>query len=183
MQKLVKINDKEEAKTYQADDKDSQLTIFLEKRIEVLKKTKDNILDGFNFLELMKRADREYKPKDLLETSSVASLVTVADEESGSDSSNATIVDVSLAADKANWRSSISEPTLLVKIQTALSILIDQNPEAVFNTDIEKYQKRNNIGKALWKRNWEITALKFLSYLYLTLLSMDLQLDIQFLVY
>ena len=156
MEKLKQINEVPEVKNYQADEKESQLIIFLDKRIEVLKQTKKDVLDGFNFEEMMKKADREYRPKDLLATSSVSTLVTIENEDAGNTNTNANakIIDISGEADRANWRSSISEPTLLVKIQTALSILIDQNPEAIFNTDIERYQKRNNVGKAIWKRNW-----------------------------
>jgi len=155
MKKLVKINEEVKTKTYKADDKEVQLNRFLEKRIEVLKKTKLDVLNGFNFEELMKKADREYSPKDLSGKDSVSSLVTVANEESSSNA-NASIVNVSSESDKADWRSSISEPTLLVKVQTAISILIDQNPEAVMKASCDKYEERNNIAKAILKRNWEL---------------------------
>ena len=147
---------KKEAKEYQPTDQEKEIILFLDKRIPVLKKTKTDILDGFNFEEMMKKADREYKPKDLLATSAVSTLVTIADEDAGNTNANAKIVDITTEADKAKWRSTLSEPTLLVKIQTALSILIDQNPEAVMKATCEKYEKRNNIAKAIWKRNWEI---------------------------
>ena len=155
MKKLIKINDEIETKTYKADDKEIQLTRFLSKRIEVLKKTKQDVLNGFNFEELMKKADKEYSPKDLLATSNVSSLITVENEDSTS-SANASIVNVTAETDQANWRSSISEPTLLIKVQTAISILVDQNPEAIMKASCEKYEKRNNIAKAIFKRNWEL---------------------------
>ena len=156
MEKINKINEEVVTKTYQADEKQNQLTKFLEKRIPILKKTKLDILNGFNFEELMKKADREYTPKDLLATNAVSTLVTIENEDAGSSNANAKIVDITGEADKANWRSSISEPTLLVKIQTALSILIDQNPDATMKATCDKYEKRNNIAKAIWKRNWEL---------------------------
>lgn len=155
MKKLINFK-KKEAKEYQPTEQEQKIILFLDKRIPVLKKTKTDILDGFNFEEMMKKADREYKPKDLLATSAVSTLVTIADEDAGNTNANAKIVDITTEADKAKWRSTLSEPTLLVKIQTALSILIDQNPEAVMKATCEKYEKRNNIAKAIWKRNWEI---------------------------
>ena len=155
MDNIKKINDEKDVKVYQPDEKQNQLKDFLTARVEVLKKTKLDILDGFNFEELMKRADREYKPKDLLESSNVESLVTIANEETNDDAS-ASIINIGLERNKANWRSTISDPTLLVKVQTALSILIDQNPEAIFKASSEKFEKRTNVAKALWKRNWEI---------------------------
>lgn len=156
MDNLKKINEEPKTKTHTATDKEYQLADFLSKRIEILKKTKEDILDGFNFEALMRKADREYVPKDLLATSKVSTLITIGDEDAGNTTSNAKIVDIALDADRANWRSSISEPTLLIKIQTALSILIDQNPESVFKATCEKYEKRNSIAKAIWKRNWEL---------------------------
>lgn len=156
MKKLKKIDEELKTENYVADENEQKLSKFLESRIEVLKKTKLDILDGFNFEELMKRADREYIPKDLLAKDSVSTLVTIEDESVGNSNANAKIVDITGEADRANWRSNISEPTLLIKIQTALSILIDQNPEAIFKATCEKYEKRNKIGKAIWKRNWEL---------------------------
>jgi len=156
MKKLINFNKNKEVKSYQPTEQEQKIILFLDKRIPVLKKTKLDILDGFNFEEMMKKADREYKPKDLLATSAVSTLVTIADEDAGNTNANAKIVDITTEADKAKWRSTLSEPTLLVKIQTALSILIDQNPEAVMKATCEKYEKRNNIAKAIWKRNWEI---------------------------
>ena len=156
MKKLLNLNKKEKAKEYQPTDQEKQIILFLDKRIPILKKTKTDILDGFNFEEMMKNADREYRPKDLLATSAVSTLVTIADEDAGNTNANAKIVDITSEADKAKWRSTMSEPTLLVKIQTALSILIDQNPEAVMKATCEKYEKKNNIAKAIWKRNWEL---------------------------
>lgn len=158
MKDLKKINEPDKVKTYQASDKDNQLTTFLSERIAILKATKEDILNGFNFESLMKLADREYQPKDLAHTTNASTLITVEGEPNGSSNANAEIVDISLAKDKANWRSTASEPTLLIKIQTALSILIDQNPEAVLKATCEKYEKRNNVAKAFWKRNWELTG-------------------------
>ena len=60
----------------------------------------------------------------------------------------------------SEWRSSVSEPTLLIKIQTAISILVDQNPEAVFKALIDKYKPTSAIAKAIWKRSWNIAQSK-----------------------
>lgn len=159
MKNLTKINEEPQVKTInEVDTKEQQLSIFLEKRIEVLKKTKLDILNGFNFEQMMRRADAEYLPKDLLSKQNVSTLITVTDEEVTSSNSNAKIVDISNEESKANWRSTVSEPTLLIKIQTALSILIDQNPEAILKASCEKYEKRSKIANAIWKRNWELNC-------------------------
>jgi len=156
--KIKKLNEEIKTKTYQAKDKESQLSTFLDKRIDILKQTKKDILNGFNFEELMKQADREYTPRNIYSKDNVSTLITVANEDGAGTSgvnSSASIVDIG-DYDKANWRSTISEPTLLVKIQTALSILINQSPEATLKASCEKYKKRSALAKSLLKRNWEI---------------------------
>ena len=157
MQDIKKINDEQEVKNFNLDDKEQELTIFLEKRIEVLKKTKQDIGGGFNFEDLMVSADREYQPNSLIQktTGNNKKLVYLQDEETGLRGTSR-IVDLGQLGGRS-WRSNLSEPTLLVKIQTALSILIDQNPEATFKGSCDKYEQRNNLAKAIWKRNWSLT--------------------------
>ena len=58
------------------------------------------------------------------------------------------------------WRSNASAPTLLVKIQTAFSIMIDQNPEGMLTALQRKYEDRTALAYSLWKRNWSITDAK-----------------------
>ena len=154
------LNEEVVVKTYQADPKESKLALFLEKRTEVLKQTKLDILNGFNFEELMKQADREYAPRDIYSNNKngAETLITVANEDgvgTGGASSSSSIINLDDYG-KANWRSTISEPTLLIKVQTALSVLIDQNPESILKASCEKYKKRTAVAKALLKRNWEI---------------------------
>lgn len=151
MDNLNNINDEPVIKSYNEGKKEVQLLDFLKKRIEILKDTKKDILNGINFEEIMKDADREYQPRDLRKAQD-KNTILVQDEETGLRGTSKFVT----LPDSDDWRSTISEPTLLVKLQTALSVLIDQNPEAVFKATNEKYEKRNNIAKSLWKRNWEI---------------------------
>lgn len=58
------------------------------------------------------------------------------------------------------WRQQSSAPTLLAKIQTALSIIIDNMPEADLVALLKKYQSSTDLAYALWKRNWSITDAK-----------------------
>lgn len=55
------------------------------------------------------------------------------------------------------WRQASSAPTLLVKIQTALSLIIDQMPEADLVPLLKKFEKTTDLAYSLWKRNWSIT--------------------------
>jgi hypothetical protein len=55
------------------------------------------------------------------------------------------------------WRSNNSDPMLLNKIQTAISIMIDQNPEAALTAMGKKFEARTKLAYAIWKRNWGLT--------------------------
>lgn len=55
------------------------------------------------------------------------------------------------------WRQASSAPILLVKIQTALSLIIDQMPEADLVPLLKKFEKTTDLAYSLWKRNWSIT--------------------------
>lgn len=58
------------------------------------------------------------------------------------------------------WRQAASAPTLLAKIQTAVSIIIDQQPEAELTSLLKKYSATTDLAYALWKRNWQISDAK-----------------------
>lgn len=59
-----------------------------------------------------------------------------------------------------NWRSNNSAPFLLIKIQTAFSVLIDKNPEAMLTALSKRYDGSTALAYSLWKRNWSITDAK-----------------------
>jgi hypothetical protein len=153
---IVKINDEPEVKIINLDEKETKLQDYLATRITELKKTKTDILGGFDFEQLMRDADREYKPNDLSKKAKDGkeNFILMQDEETGLRGTSK-VVDLN-AFKEGSWRSTLSEPTLLIKIQTALSILIDQNPAATFKGINEQYEKRNDVAKAIWKRSWEI---------------------------
>lgn len=147
---MEKIDEKIEAtENYNPNDKEIKLRDFLEKRIGVLKNSKKNILDGVDFDKVMKDADDEYAPKDDKGGNVVEVLVERENELTGLRGSKFEKI-----KSEDDWQSHISQPTLLVKMQTAMSILIDNNPEAVFKAITEKYKNNEAIAKAIWKRNW-----------------------------
>jgi hypothetical protein len=156
---IKKLDEQPKIETFEGTDEENILVKFLDDRLQTLKKTKTDILGGFNFEELMRAADREYLPNSLIKKKTDTdgkNVVFIEDEETGLRGASK-IVNLD-SADQNGWRSNISEPTLLVKIQTALSVLIDQNPEALFKGVNEEYEKRNNLARSIWKRNWEINS-------------------------
>jgi len=61
---------------------------------------------------------------------------------------------------ETNWQSDISQPNPFIKIQIALSILIDQNPEGVFSAASKKFQATSELMRQLYKRSWETAKSK-----------------------
>lgn len=164
------IKEKEEAqKPYQPNTEEEEILQYLRKRIPVLKDSKKNILGGLNYEDIMKEADREYQPRFLREKQKSGNVILVQDEIKGIRGSR--IVSIT-GKEGTEWRSDISEPLLMVKVQTALSILVDRNPEAIFKAVCEKYQKTSNLGYALWKRSWNIGRSKHQLKLFIFCLCM-----------
>jgi hypothetical protein len=56
---------------------------------------------------------------------------------------------VKIGDDTESWRSHNSEPTLFVKMNTALSILLDKDPEAFFEPGSKKYEATTKIAHSL----------------------------------
>lgn len=140
---------------YNPTGEELEVNDYLKLRIPILKETKKNILDGFNFEQLMKDADKEYIPHNLRENKS-SSVVLVQDEIKGLRGSRV----VPIGDSQEDWRSDVSEPTLLSKVQTALSILIDQNPDATFKALNDKFKKNTQFAYGLWKRSWSVAKSK-----------------------
>lgn len=153
MADIKNLNKETTPEAYTPNESEVELGEFLKKRVAVLYETKKDIIGGLDFSEIMRAADREYQPDRFLETNRDTQKFLVEDELNGLRGSRLTTLP---STDGTNWRSNVSEPTLLVKLQTALSILIDQNPEGIFKATTEKFEARNNVAKALWKRNWEL---------------------------
>ena len=141
---------------YTPDGQEKQVQDHLEKRIPILKKSMKNILGNFDFAQLMKDADKEYVPHNLKEsTQKTGSVYLEADETLGI--RGARIVPIT-GNEGGEWRSDISEPTLFVKVNTALSLLMQSNPDAEFKATMKKYKATTNLAKAIWKRSWDIAC-------------------------
>jgi hypothetical protein len=156
---LLKEEKKVDAGAYSPTGYEKLVQTHMQKRLPVLKKTKQNIIGDIDFEQIMKDADREYAPRSLSDKVADAnkSVYLEADETTGL--RGARIVPIT-GKEGTEWRSNVSEPTLFVKIQTALSILVDQNPEAVFKAILDRYKPTTHIAKAIWKRSWEIAESK-----------------------
>lgn len=100
-----------------------------------------------------KQADEEYVPHELDFGTTRKRFET--DQDTGLRSRMVPVGDTT-----QQWRQASSAPTLLAKIQTAVSIIVDQQPEAELVALLKKYTATTELAYALWKRNWQITDAK-----------------------
>lgn len=156
LKEIKALTEKEVPEPKKETDVEGELQKYLENRIQVLKSSRKNILGNFNFDQLMKDADREYVPHSLSEKPRQTAYLEM-DETTGL--RGARVVKLGNQNPDA-WRSDISEPTLFVKINTALSILMQQNPEATFKAVLDKYKPTTSLAKSIWKRSWNLANSK-----------------------
>jgi len=128
--------------------KERDVEAFVSKRVQEMQGYRKSL----KIEERWKEADSEYVPEELtLKTRKRFET----DQDTGLRSRLVPIGDTS-----SNWRSNNSDPVLLNKIQSALSIIIDNNPEAILEAQNKMYEKRNAVAYATWKRNWNLTNAK-----------------------
>jgi len=139
----------EDKKVYTADKTEQDILTYVNKRVIEMKEFKK----GLKLEEKWREADKECevgeiefeKGKKRFESDDELGLRTRL---------------VNISDERDDWRSKNSDPTLLSKIHTALSILIDKNPESVLTALCKKYEKSSAVANSIWKRNWEITNAK-----------------------
>ena len=112
--------------------KDYDDFLFTKQRIEQLKEVRQDVY-GINLEEIWKDADDAYIPHKL---KTKGRRVVATDEEKGWRGTLTTI-------GEDDWQSDASQPNPFIKIQTALSILIDRNPIANFLPGSKKYESTN----------------------------------------
>lgn len=148
---MNKIEPEIKEKTYNPSSREKEVGDYVKKRVEEMKSYRKS-LKGLE--DRWKESDREYEPGEIQFKTPRKRLES--DDETGLRSRL-----VPVGADEGQeWRSNNSDPTLLTKIQTAFSILIDRSPEAVLTALLKKYEKTSDLANGLWKRNWEISSSK-----------------------
>lgn len=144
---------KEDKKVFSYNPKgnEAELRDFLKERIDEIKEHRKIYLAGQrNIEQIWQEADIEYQPREL-EFSKKKMLIS--EDDLGLRSRL-----IKIGED--NWQSNIASPDLYVKVNTALSILADQNPEAVFYSTAKKYENNTKLAYGNWKQSWEISGAK-----------------------
>ena len=145
-QKLEEPEKKE--KEYKPTDEKIKIAKFLAKRIPEMK----NYRKSLGVEKEWQEADAEYVPTDI-------PLTTKKRLEQNQDTGLRSRL-VTITGDEDSWRSNISDPTLLSKILTAISIIIDRDPKAAMTALVKKFEKTSFLMNSLWKRNWKISGSK-----------------------
>ena len=138
--------DEKPEQAYQPSRDEQVIGIYVKRRIQQLKDYRSSLGIEKDWAE----AEIEVIP-DPLKPITVGKRFE-ADQETGLRSRLVPIGDPS-----QQWRSQNSDPILLTKIHSALSIIIAQNPEGKGVPLSKQYEESTDIVYSLWKRNWEIT--------------------------
>ncbi len=123
---------------------------YVRERIRQMQAFREQDHYGVKLNVFWAEADRMYAPHRLQNREK---KVIVTDEEKGWRGNM-----VSLG--KINWQSDISQANPFIKIQTAQSILVDQNPTGVFTPTTKQYEGTSELMKQLYQRSWEYAKSK-----------------------
>lgn len=121
---------------------------FVTERISDLQNVRKEEHYGTKLESVWLDADKDYAPHRLRGARGRRQLVE--DETKGWRGTSA-IVDLG----NSNWQSDIAGSNPFIKIQTALAILVDQNPSGVFSATAKKYENVTHLIKQLYQRSWE----------------------------
>ncbi len=135
------------ASGYAPKGDEAKIRDYAMKRIGELKQARKLSLSNFDkrsIEDVWMETEREYAPHEL---SMGGKKVLATDETKGWRGRW-----VELGSE--DWQSKNATPDLYVKVMTALSILIDQNPEAVFEATARKYEANTRIAQSAWKQSW-----------------------------
>lgn len=147
--KLLERN-KENAGSYKlGDDQDSHEFFVIRKR--ELFQARKNIC-GMNLEGIWRAAEEAYVPHEL--KTGGGKKVLVSDDELGWRSTPVVL------GRSDDWQENSAPTNPYVKIQTALAILVDRNPEAVFKALVSRYEASNDLHAELYKRNWDYAQSK-----------------------
>ena len=125
------------------DEKD--LEFFLERKNQL-----QSARDQGQMEKIWKQADADYTPHQL-GTVSKSKKVLVENER--------TDVSTYVSLEKDQWRSKEAKNDPYIKIQTAISILFDRNPEAIFEPESKQYEANTKLLEQLYHRTWTDTRI------------------------
>ena len=134
------------------DETERGLYKFVKERLSDLQESREGKQFGTDIEKVWADADKDYVPHRL-GTAGSSRRMLVQDEDKGWRSQLTTI-------SGRSWQSDVSYPNPYIKIQTALSILIDQNPSGVFTPGAKRFENTTELIRQLYQRSWEVAKSK-----------------------
>jgi len=145
----ARIKNKPEELAFKPNETERVVKTYITRRIDEMQDFRRSL----NIEQRWREADEEYIPHELDFGTTRKRFET--DQDTGLRSRMVPVGDIT-----QQWRQASSAPTLLAKIQTAIGIIVDQQPEAELVAMGKKYQARTALVYAAWKRNWQVTNAK-----------------------
>lgn len=136
---------------YKRDEEDQAAFDYFTIRKRELLSARKNV-GGTNIEDIWKAADKAYVPHDMKQRKGTSAFVS--DDELGWRSTPVII------GREDDWMEESASVKPYIKVQTALGILIDRNPEAVFKALAKRYEPANVLHKELHRRNWDVAQSK-----------------------
>ena len=131
------------------NDQQKEDFLFVQKRVQQLQLSRVNHY-GVNLDDLWSDADKDYIPHRL---KTKGRRLVPTDETKGWRGQQQIV-------GSEDWQSDTYQSNPFIKIQTALSILVDQNPSGVFTPTSKKYEATTEIIRQLYQRSWEYAKSK-----------------------
>ena len=126
----------------QNDKQNEDLMFFLKRKNQLIEARKNSGIE-----KIWQQADADYVPHEL----GLKKKVLVENERTEVSSY------VNLSRDE--WRSKMASNDPYIKIQTALSILVDRNPQAVFDPISKRFEANTKLLEQLYHRSWSNTKI------------------------
>lgn len=144
-QKQIEDNEKISGQYKREGDDAMAHDFFIARRTE-LQEARRNVA-GVNIETIWSAADNAYVPHQL---STGSEKVGYIDDELGWRGQAVAI------GEGSDWQETSVSVNPYTKVQTALGIIIDKNPEAVFKATVKKFEQSTLLHKELYHRSWEV---------------------------
>lgn len=133
-------------KAYKRTPEEKATIDFVEERKSQMQKAREES----KIESIWKAADKAYVPHEV--TAKKGRKIFASDDEEGLRSSQ-----ITLGREDA-WQEDSVPVNPYIKIQTALGIIVDNNPTAVMNPGAKKYTGNTKLMENLYKRSWDIAS-------------------------
>ena len=145
----ARLSEKDGELTFEPNTTERKVRAYIKRRVGEMQ----DFRKGLGLEKKWAEADEEYIPHELDFGTTRKRFET--DQDTGLRSRMVPVGNIT-----QRWRNATSAPTLLAKIQVAVSTIIDNMPEANIVPLLRKFEASVDLAYSLWKRNWQISDAK-----------------------